>query len=256
MFFVDNDTKKHGLSISIDNKEYPIKAPDEIKFTDFDKIVIGSRCGEDILRQLQFELKVPLKKIDNFLLDNYHFSFKNFLNNFSKICQEKALEGNIAELGVYQGDCASRMNKYFKNKKLYLFDTFEGYNQKDFSHKDNEASVLGVGHLNNTSVELVMSKMPYPEQVIVKKGWFPQTTQGLDNEKFCLVNLDPDIYQVVLNGLEFFYPKMVKGGVIIINGYFSPHSGVKKATDEFIAKFDLQLLPLGYNNIAVAILKT
>lgn len=62
LFFVDNDTKKHGLSISIDNKEYPIKSTDEIKFTDFDKIVISSRCGEDILRQLQFELKVPLEK--------------------------------------------------------------------------------------------------------------------------------------------------------------------------------------------------
>ena len=45
----------------------------------------------------------------------------------------KKLQGNVAELGVYKGKFARYINSYFPTRKLYLFDTFEGFDVKDVS---------------------------------------------------------------------------------------------------------------------------
>lgn len=48
------------------------------------------------------------------------------------------------------------------------------------------------------------------------------------------MNLDTDLYQPIYAGLEFFWPKMNKGGVVMIHDYFTPDlSGVKKAIDDY-----------------------
>lgn len=253
LFFVDNDPKKHGQTLRIQDKEYEIKSPNALLTTEFDKVIIASICGEDILRQLQEELKIPKAKIDDFLIKNYHQTLETFLNNFVAICKTYHLKGNIAELGVYQGDTAKRMNQILKDKKLFLFDTFEGYNAQDINaSKDLEAVNFGANHLNNTSLELVLNKMPYPDNIIIKKGWFPQTTSGLENEQFCFVDIDVDLYAPTLAGLEFFYPRLVRGGMIMLS-YFAPHIGNKQAAEEFQKRHHFQIVPLGIPNRAAII---
>ena len=94
-----------------------------------------------------------------------------------------------------------------------------------------------------------MGKMSHKENVIIKKGYFPQSVIGdknLENESFCFVSLDADLYKPILEGLKFFYPKMVKGGVIVIDDYYSQlYSGVKKAVDEFCEEYGINILPIG-----------
>jgi hypothetical protein len=43
--------------------------------------------------------------------------------------------GAVAELGVYRGEFAKLINTLFPTKKLYLFDTFTGFHQKDIDHE-------------------------------------------------------------------------------------------------------------------------
>jgi O-methyltransferase len=45
-------------------------------------------------------------------------------------------EGCVAELGVYRGDFAQYINTLFPNRKFYLFDTFEGFDKKNFDKED------------------------------------------------------------------------------------------------------------------------
>ena len=46
--------------------------------------------------------------------------------------------------------------------------------------------------------------------------------------------MDADIYSSTLDGLEYFYPRMSKGGVILFDDYNFPHApGVAKAVQEF-----------------------
>ena len=109
--------------------------------------------------------------------------------------------------------------------------------------------------MGDTSIELVMSKMPNPSKVIIKKGYFPETAAGLENERFCFVNLDPDLYEPILAGLEFFYPRLSRGGVILIHDYFnSAYPGSKRAVDEFCTKHNIFAIPIG-DDISIAVCK-
>ncbi|NDJ28023.1 methyltransferase [Campylobacter sp. MIT 12-8780] len=235
--------------IELQEKSFMVQSPQILTQTNFDQIFVASVCGEDIIKQLKDEFNIAQDKIINPFYQSYYEPLEKFLAKLAQIFSQKDIKGSIAELGVYQGDTAKRFNKYFPDKSLYLFDTFEGYAKDDIEKGDNIfAKEFGEGHLSNTSKELVLSKMPNPQKVIIKQGWFPQTTQGLENEKFCLVNLDPDLYNPVLEGLEFFYPRLVKNGVLCVAGYFSLHSGVKKAVDEFSEKYKLDFIPLAIGN--------
>ena len=256
MFFVDNDSKKHGKSLNINGKNYEIKAPSALLNSNFDKVVVGSICGENIIKQCKEELGIDEMKIDDFLVQNYQASLRNFLRNFAKICKEQNITGDVAELGVFQGDSAKVMNEIFEDKTLFLFDTFEGYDARDLNaSKDNEAFAFGAKHLDDTSVEKVMAKMPNPHNIIIKKGWFPQSAKGLEKERFCFVDIDVDLYAPTLAGLEFFYPRLSKGGVIVVS-YFAPHLGNKEAVLEFAKKHDFKLVPLGVGNKAFIIKKS
>lgn len=99
--------------------------------------------------------------------------------------------------------------------------------------------------------------MSRPQNCVIKKGWFPQSALGVEDE-FCFVNLDADLYEPILAGLRFFYPKMLRGGVILIHEYFSNgYVGVREAVSEFFAEFSLQIwqkIPIG-DNLSIAVIK-
>lgn len=165
--------------------------------------------------------------------------------------RELGLSGETAEAGVYQGTFAKYINLFLREKKPYLFDTFEGFKGRDLVEKIDErwsATMVERGtFFDETSIETVMNKMPYPEQCIIKKGYFPETAEGL-YETFCFVSLDMDIYESIKNGLEWFWPRMVKHGVIMIHDYNAYHCvGVKQAVDEFCKENDVGFIPLADN---------
>lgn len=147
------------------------------------------------------------------------------------------IEGNTAELGVYQGGFARLINHYFPEKKLYLFDTFEGFDKRD-AEADRAKGILSdtARDFSGTSEELVLSKMEHPENCIIRKGWFPDTAEGVD-DKFCFVSLDADLYEPLTSGLEFFYPRLNHGGVIMIHDFNNgDYPGAREAVKDFCDK--------------------
>lgn len=127
------------------------------------------------------------------------------------------LDGSIAEAGVYKGDTAKYINEMFPERKLYLFDTFDSFNKDVMSKENGNVSDSFIDTFKDTSAELVMNKMKYPEHCIIKKGVFPDTTAGLENEEWAFVSLDMDLYESTYSGLRFFWPKLQKHGYIIIH---------------------------------------
>ena len=133
------------------------------------------------------------------------------------------VKGSLAEVGVFRGYFSKRINKFFPNRTLYLFDTFTGFDSNDLQiEAEKKFSNRPAGFFGNTSVEYVLSVLPHPEKAIIKKGFFPEIAKGV-NDDFIFVNLDVDLYKPTLAGLEFFYPKMVCGGVILIHDYYNSH---------------------------------
>lgn len=149
--------------------------------------------------------------------------------------------GDLAELGVYRGEFSKYINRMFPDRKLYLFDTFEGFKndelKNDFKNGYLSREWLDNSeYFKNTNVELVLNMMEYKNQCIVKKGWFPETTEGMERNQYALVSLDCDIYEPMLAGLRYFYPRLNQGGYIMVHDYNNSDrelKGVKKAVFDY-----------------------
>jgi O-methyltransferase len=161
--------------------------------------------------------------------------------------QEACVEGAIAELGVYKGDFAWQLNGQLPDRKLYLFDTFEGFPERDIKVERQIGAAKAQAHaFSDTREEDVLARMPYKKQIVLKKGYFPEVLQGLD-ERFAIVSIDADLYAPTLAGLTYFYPRLNPGWVIILHDYNNRRfDGVRKAVDKFESEHGLlPIVPLG-----------
>lgn len=166
---------------------------------------------------------------------------------FSLIAREierKGVKGTCAEVGVFKGEFAKKINRVFSDRKLYLFDTFEGFELKDVKNDKTIGWGERIENFNDTSVEEVLSKMPYRDKCIIKKGYFPQTFD-LDEEKFAFVNIDLDLYAPIKSALEIFYPRLSKGGYIMVHDYNNiVYNGTAQAVVEYCDKNGISYVPL------------
>lgn len=247
----DNDINKVGGEI----EGIKIMHPNQILEMEWDEIIIMSTSAMSIIRQQLIDLGVQESKINTSYVDFNVRAREVFVKDFAKIVYKYGLQGNVAEAGVFQGEFAKVMNECFPDRKLYLFDTFEGFAEQDVVYeKENKFSEAEVGNLNITSVELVLSKMKYLNNCIVRKGYFPDTTEGI-NDKFSFVNLDMDLYKPTLEGLKYFWPRMIDGGIILVHDFFSHgYEGVNKAVDEFIEECHVTPFAIG-DGVSIAIQK-
>ncbi len=156
-------------------------------------------------------------RVNNELSDIIEFDYvrEQTLALLGEEIYRKNIIGDVAELGVYKGEFSKKINKMFPNRKLYLFDTFEGFN-KDEIINDNELTHKDIEEkrFKDTSIDEVLSKMQYQEQCIVNKGYFPASFKDeYKNKKFAFVSIDVDLFDPIYNGLEVFYHRLSGGGV-------------------------------------------
>lgn len=211
--FVDSNPAKVGMSIQIQDKTYPIISPQEINGLKFDMLFIGTYDINGVKQTLS-TLNIPAHKINTQLADTYIHARIAFIYNLSWLLNQRKVQGACAELGVHRGDSARHINRAFNKRLLYLCDTFEGFDSRDCEY-DNAACLSNAkqGEFGDTSLSLVQSKMPHLENVRFVKGYFPESAKIIPkDEKFAFVNLDVDLYQPILAGCEFFYPRLTGGG--------------------------------------------
>lgn len=140
---------------------------------------------------------------------------------------QAALDGEMAEVGVYQGTSAAIIAAAAPRRTVHLFDTFTGLPEPAegeravFRKGQFEANLVGVRRrLRGCNVEFHV-------------GEFPASASGLNGCRFSFVHLDVDLYTSTLAGLSFFYPRMVSGGIILSHDY-SMLPGVERAFAEFM----------------------
>lgn len=158
--------------------------------------------------------------------------------------RDRKIAGEIAELGVFRGDTSEQLNRWFPNRTLNLFDTFEGYVEEEVQSAVQQGLIdqVSAKSLNRfrtvISEKFVMSRMTYPEQVRIYKGLFPDTAPK-EEKTFALVLIDVSFYIPTLAGLRYFYPRLAKNGYIMIQSYNVPEfsEGNHKAILELEAEF-------------------
>jgi hypothetical protein len=66
-------------------------------------------------------------------------------------------------------------------------------------------------------------------------GWIPDRFPEVDDRCFSFVHIDVDLYQPTLDSLEFFYPRLSTGGIIVLDDYgFGTCPGATAAVDSFM----------------------
>lgn len=156
------------------------------------------------------------------------------LYQFAKVAANLP-HGDVAQLGVYKGGTAWMIASCFRHtqKKFYLFDTFAGLPQSSSSDGHWHSIAEGNDFSDVLFQEVQKYFSPY-QNIKFKKGLFPATAVGLEDARFSFVYLDADLYQSTKDGLEFFYPRMVPGGVIMLDDFGTPTwPGIQKAVEEF-----------------------
>ena len=152
----------------------------------------------------------------------------------------KNAPGDIAEVGVYQGSTAKVICEAKGDKTFHLCDTFEGLPEPTGAA---EKYVEKKGRFA-CSIESIQKYLKDYKQIEFHKGFCPESVRGvLDNTKFCFVHLDVDLYQSTKECLEYFFPRLIPGGVVLSHDY-SILAGVKQAFTEFCEGRQEQVIEL------------
>ncbi len=146
---------------------------------------------------------------------------------------EEGIPGDLAELGVYRGHSAAVLASFARTyqRELYLFDTFAGFDRRDF---DRDEARKATDPYSATSIEAVRALVG-DRSVTCIPGRFPESLPpGFAAKSFAVVHLDCDLYEPTRAGLAFFYPRLAPGGLLIAHDYGGLYwDGVKRALDEF-----------------------
>lgn len=200
--------------------------------------ILESNWSYKISKPYQWETAVKngvisnrLKRIERIYHDKVRFY--TFWFQIEQLKKNK-IEGAFAELGVYKGETAQMMHEMDTSRNLHLFDTFEGFNKQDLEVENSNDKKYNISNFSDTNVESVKKFIDGNDNILFHKGYFPETTKDLKEEKYAFVHLDADLYQPTIAALNYFYPKLSKGGVMIIHDYNHTWEGLKKAVDEFV----------------------
>lgn len=169
---------------------------------------------------------------------------------YSIVKSQKNLNGDIAEVGVFQGGSAKLICEAKGNKELHLFDTFEGLPKVSKNDTHFGIEYWKTGEFSNTSLEKVKTYLSKYQNVKFYKGNFPDSSSPVENKKFAFVHLDVDLYESTINCLQFFYPRMINGGIILTHDFHT--EGVKKAFSEFFIDKKVNFIELSGSQCLVS----
>ena len=171
------------------------------------------------------------------------------LNSINHVYNNK-IEGDFVECGVWKGGnliLFETLNKKFNlEKKVFGYDTFEGMsNPTKYDVKYSGWSALenyqkriesneGYCFASLNEVRQNINSELAESNINLIKGKVEETLLLEKNlpKKISILRLDTDFYESTLFGLEILYPKLEKGGVLIIDDYGS-YKGAKKAVDQY-----------------------
>jgi hypothetical protein len=147
--------------------------------------------------------------------------------------------GDIIECGVYQGGTslllASMLQLYGIRKKVYLLDSFAGLPAPD--RRFDSYYSAGWLRADEKTLRSHIERLGLSSYCVVKKGWFKDTLKEMgENQRFCFVHVDCDLYDSCNDCLTYLYPKVVDGAPIVFDDYYDSSGGVQKAVDAWTAR--------------------
>lgn len=169
----------------------------------------------------------------------------------------KGLNGDWAECGVFKGSTSLVMAEYNRHYKLlksgfyiHLFDSFEGLSEPTTA--DAGTNMIKGDYLGAESeVKRNLSEYDF---FVYHRGWIPKGFPSVANRVFSFVHIDVDFYEPVRDSLDFFLPRMVNGGVVVLDDYGCAQTpGARCATDEMATRYGCHVGRLPYGQAFIVV---
>lgn len=171
-----------------------------------------------------------------------------FMAHYELFKMAQNLSGDMVECGVFKGVSFTRFAGFraltgnTQNTKLIGFDifgdfpetTFEG----DIAPRERFIKAAGAASISPEQLMEVLHQKKIDENIELIAGditkTLPEYVLEYPNLQLSLINLDTDIYEPAVTILEYLYPRLVKGGVLILDDY-GVFPGETQAVDEYFA---------------------
>lgn len=143
------------------------------------------------------------------------------------------IDGYIVSFGVYKGGSVELLAKFNPQRDIIGIDSFQGLPEATDADLHVKGDFDGVDSSAMTGYFRIM----HPN-VKLLKGFSPDVFKFFDsNVRFSFVEIDVDMYSSVKDGLDFFFPRMSQGGIILIDDYKQGSTpGCEKAVHEFMSE--------------------
>ncbi len=211
------------------------------------------------VRRVLYLKKIEINRVFKMVSKHTMLSRKAFVSNLLLASRINDIEGDVVECGVWKGGMSAGMAMVLEGKRsFWLFDSFEGL--PDAKGIDGETALnwqqgrdsdtyFDNCTANEKDAEEIMT-MAGAENVKIVKGWFDQTlkTENIP-ESIALLRLDGDWYDSTMICLEFLFPRVVEGGVIIIDDYYT-WDGCSRAVHDYLSKYQLSVRIKSFEGIA------
>lgn len=147
------------------------------------------------------------------------------------------IPGAIVECGVWRGGMLKAallaLESLGESRAVWGYDTFTGMTETG----PNDIGGVPVGHLAVPEAEV---RAYLGERVHLVVGDVRQTVAVEAPEQIAILRLDVDWYDNTRACLEALYPRLVPGGVLLIDDY-NHWQGCIKAVDEYLGPLALKL---------------
>lgn len=160
------------------------------------------------------------------------------------------LPGDFVEVGIFKGASFFRFRKIARlfhpdhTRSFIGFDTFGDFPDADYGPDEAKRETLrdhgGHESASNTELLKLLEDQGLADNVEFVKGDIRDTLADYYKEtharKIAIVNIDLDLYGPIKTALNVLFPKVVRGGVIILDDYSYGFPGATRAVDEYLAE--------------------
>ncbi len=181
-------------------------------------------------------------------------AYASFLG--AKYVARNDVQGSVVECGVWKGGCSALLAETIQtfgvdDKTVYLFDTFEGMPEPGdhdrnlvsdelamirYEAKTRDGSGWLAVSIDDVRENLRTSKYPFSRYELIP-GMVEATIPADAPDQIALLRLDTDWYESTKHVMEHLYPRLVQGGVLIVDD-FGRWAGCRKAVTEYLAALD------------------
>lgn len=182
-----------------------------------------------------------------------------FYNLINLLKLTAGIRGYTAEAGCFRGQssyliCQTQAedDPSYNGSTHVIVDSFEGLSKPTAPDGAFSVQRYEAGAFANTSIAHVRNTLKQFPAVRIYKGWIPCVFAELEEVAYRFVHVDVDLHKPVRECLEYFYPRLAVGGVIVVDDYGpvpnGSYPGCAIACREFSEKYDVAFAPLCAGN--------